>query len=281
MPTFDTPGPITAEIDILAGELRVVASDRSDTVVHVRPAEEDQERDRRAAEQTRVEFLSGTLTVRGPRHPTFGVFGKVGVLDVLVELPIGSEVEARLGAGGIRCSGELGDCRLRSGAGDVQADHVGNAVLNTGYGLIAVESVDGDAKLTTGSGKLRLRSVSGPAVLKNGNGESWVGHAGGELRIHSANGDIVTDHAAASLTANTANGEIRVRELVRGTATLRTAAGGIEIGIRSGTAARLDVHTHYGRVRNEMTSTDGPATTDEQAEVRARTAFGDIVIRRA
>jgi DUF4097 and DUF4098 domain-containing protein YvlB len=281
MPTFDTPGPITATIDILAGELRLVASDRPDTVVHVRPAEESEERDRRAAEQTRVELVSGTLTIRGPRHPAFGVFGKVGVLDVLVELPAGSEAEVKVGAGGIRCSGELGDCRLRSGAGDVQVEQTASATLSTGFGLVAAESVTGEAKLTTGSGKLRVRSVSGPAVLKNGNGESWVGHAGGELRINSANGDIVADHAAASLTANTANGDIRVRELVRGTATLRTAAGRIEIGIRPGTAARLDVHTHYGRIRNEMTGIDGPAATDEQAEVRARTSFGDIVIRRA
>ncbi|GIF40323.1 DUF4097 family beta strand repeat-containing protein [Actinoplanes xinjiangensis] len=281
MPTFDTPGPIIANVDVLAGELRVVAGDRPDTIVHVRPADESEERDRRAAEQTRVEMASGTLTIRGPRHPAFGVFGKVGVVDVLVELPAGSEVDAKIGAGGIRCSGELGDCRLRSGAGDVQVEQSGSADLTTGFGLVAVENVTGDAKLTTGSGKLRIRSVAGPAVLKNGNGESWVGHAGSELRIHSANGDIVADHAAGSLTANTANGDIRVRELVRGTATLRTAAGRIEIGIRQGTAARLDVHTHYGRVRNEMTSTDGPATTDEQAEVRARTSFGDIVIRRA
>jgi DUF4097 and DUF4098 domain-containing protein YvlB len=281
MPTFDTPGPITATVDVIAGELRVVASDRPDTVVHVRPADESEERDRRAAEETRVELLSGTLTIRGPRHPTFGVFGKVGVVDVLVELPAGSEIEAKIGAGGIRCSGELGDCRLRSGAGDVQVEQSGSANLSTGFGLVAVESVTGDAKLTTGSGKLRVRSVTGPAVLKNGNGECWVGHAGSELRIHSANGDIVADHAGASLTANTANGDIRVRELVRGTTTLRTAAGRIEIGIRQGTAARLDVNTHYGRVHNEMTSTEGPATTDEQAEVRARTGFGDIVIRRA
>ena len=126
-----------------------------------------------------------------------------------------------------------------------------------------------------------MRSVAGPAVLKNGNGETWVGHAGSELRINSANGDIAAEHAAASITANTANGDIRIRELVRGSATLRTAAGRIEIGIRPGTAARLDVHTQYGKVRNEMTAAEGPAGTDEQAEVRARTAFGDILIHRS
>ncbi len=278
MPSFDTPGPITASIDLVAGDLRVVASDRLDTVVQVRPVDETQDRDVHAAEQTRVEFSSGTLTVRGPRQPGLGIFGKVGVVDVLVELPAGSDLEAKLGAGGVRCTGVLGGCRLRSGAGDLQVEQAESLTVTTGMGLIAAENVTGDAKLTTGSGKLQVRSVAGPAVLKNGNGETWVGHAGSELRINSANGDIAADHAGSSLTANTANGDIRVRELVRGSTTLRSAAGRIEIGIRRGTAARLDVHTQYGRVRNEMTATDGPAGTDEQAEVRARTSFGDILI---
>ncbi|MDI6102752.1 DUF4097 family beta strand repeat-containing protein [Actinoplanes sp. NEAU-A12] len=281
MPTFDTPGPITASVEFSAGELRVVASDRPDTVVHVRPGDESEGRDVRAAEQTRVEFASSTLTVRGPRHPGFGVFGKVGAVDVLVEMPAGSDLEAKLGVGGVRSTGVLGGCRLRSGAGDLQVERAESLSLTTGMGLAAAENVTGDAKLTTGSGKLQVHSVAGPAVLKNGNGEVWVGHAGSELRINSANGDIIADHAAASITANTANGDIRVREVVRGETTLRTAAGRIEIGIRQGTAARLDVHTHYGKVRNEMTATDAPAETEERAEVRARTAFGDILIRRS
>ena len=38
MPTFDTPQPITATVEISAGSVRLVASDRDDTVVEVRPA---------------------------------------------------------------------------------------------------------------------------------------------------------------------------------------------------------------------------------------------------
>lgn len=281
MPTFDTPGPITASVELTAGELRVVASQRPDTVVHVRPADDADNRDVRAAEQTRVEFAAGTLTVRGPRQPGLGIFGRVGAVDVLVELPAGSDLEAKLGVGPARCTGPLGGCRLRSGAGDIQVEQAESLSLSTGLGLLTAETVTGPAKLTTGSGKLRVRSVAGPAVLRSGNGEVWIGHAGGDLQVRSANGDIAADHAAASVTANTAHGDIRVRELVRGSATLRSAAGRIEIGIRSGTAARLHVHTNHGKVHNEMTAADGPADTDEQAEVRARTAFGDILIRRA
>jgi DUF4097 and DUF4098 domain-containing protein YvlB len=281
MRTFDTPGPVEAIVELAAGELRVIAGDRPDTVVHVRPGDENESRDVRAAEQTRVEYVSGILTVRGPRHPGLGMFGRVGAVDVLVELPTGSGLEAKLGVGGVRCTGALGGCRLRSGAGDLQVEQAESLTMTTGMGLAAAENITGDAKLTTGSGKLQLHSVAGPASLKSGNGEIWVGHSGGDLKVNSANGDITADHAAAAVTANTANGDIRVRELIRGSTTLRTAAGRIEIGIRSGTAARLDVHTHYGKVRNEMTAADAPAETDERAEVHARTAFGDILIRRS
>ena len=281
MPTFDTPEPVTTSVELSAGELRVVASERPDTVVHVRPADSTESRYVAAAAQTRVEFASGTLTVRGPRQPGFGVFGRVGAVDVLVELPAGSDVQAKLGIGSAGCTGALRHCRLRSGAGDLQVEHAATVSLTTGLGLVSAGTVTGDATLTTGSGRLQVRSVAGSAVLKNGNGETWIGHAGSHVEVNSANGDIAADHTDASITANTANGDIRVRELVRGSATLRSAAGRIDVGIRPGTAAQLDVHTRFGRVRNEMTATDGPTDGDERAQVRARTAFGDILIHRS
>jgi hypothetical protein len=37
MPTFPTPEPITAVIEVVSGSVNVVASDRDDTVVSVRP----------------------------------------------------------------------------------------------------------------------------------------------------------------------------------------------------------------------------------------------------
>ena len=37
----------------------------------------------------------------------------------------------------------------------------------------------------------------------------------------------------------------------------------------------------FGKVRNDLDAAAGPAESDEKAEVRARTAFGDIVIHRS
>ncbi|MFI6265242.1 DUF4097 family beta strand repeat-containing protein [Micromonospora sp. NPDC051006] len=281
MPSFDTPGPISASVEFVSGDVRITAGPRADTVVQVRPADESDDRDVRAAEQTRVEYASGRLVIRGPKQPNFGIFGKPGTVEVSIDLPTGSGVEAKLGVGGVRCSGALADCRLKSGAGDLQVEDTDALTLHTGLGAAIAENVAGDADITTGSGKLSVRAVGGRAMLKNGNGDTWIGDAAGELRARSANGHVAAEHAAASITANTANGDIRVGELVRGSATLRTAAGRIEVGIRRGTAARLDLHTQFGKVRSELDAAAGPADTDEQAEVRARTAFGDILIHRS
>ena len=69
--------------------------------------------------------------------------------------------------------------------------------------------------------------------------------------------------------------------MTRGAAALKTGLGEIEIGISAGTAARLDVHTQFGQVHNQLDAADGPRPADQAVEVRARTSYGDIMIRRA
>ena len=67
---------------------------------------------------------------------------------------------------------------------------------------------------------------------------------------------------------------------MRGDISLKTANGRIEIGIRPGTAARLDVHTRSAGSATPSTRPTAPDRSDEVATVSARTSFGDIVIRR-
>ena len=97
----------------------------------------------------------------------------------------------------------------------------------------------------------------------------------------AANGDITVDRALSAVIAKTANGAVRIGEVVRGAIELGTANGELEVGIRHGTAAMLDVRSQFGSVRNSLTATDGPQASDQRVEVRARTSFGDIVIRRS
>jgi DUF4097 and DUF4098 domain-containing protein YvlB len=130
------------------------------------------------------------------------------------------------------------------------------------------------------AGAVRIDEVGGTTTIKNLNGSTQVGRVEGDLTCRSANGDITIDTALATVTATTSNGSIRVDEIVRGDISLKSANGHIEIGIRLGTAARLDVHTKFGRVRNSLDEADGPGESDEVATVSTRTSVGDIVIRR-
>jgi DUF4097 and DUF4098 domain-containing protein YvlB len=279
MPTFSTPKPITATIDLAAADVRVIASDRDDTVVAVHPSDTANEADVRAAEQTKVEYSAAGLQIRGPKRTLS--LRKVGSIDVTVELPSDSQIEADAGVGAMRFMGRLGKCQAKIGAGNVEVDQAGPVDLHSGAGAITVDHVSGHAEVTTGSGRLRVNQIDGSAVIKNSNGETWVGDITGELRVNAVNGAVAVGHASADLTVSSANGEIRIDDLTRGSASLKTGYGEIHFGIHLGTAAKVDAYTRFGNVRNSMDSTDSPEPSDEVLDVHARTNFGDIVIRRS
>ncbi|PTR30536.1 putative adhesin [Rhodococcus sp. OK519] len=281
MTIFSTPEPISATLSFAVGDATIAASDREDTIVEVRPSDPHRELDVRAAEQTRVEFASGMLLVKAPRPRVLGMWGKVGSVDVTVELPSGSAVEADAAVGAFRSTGTLGDCRFKTSTGDVRLGDTGTLTASTGAGTITAEIIGGDADLSTGSGKIEVRHIDGGAVVKNSNGHNRIGSVTGSLRTKTANGDVVVGSAGGDIDAATANGEVRVAELTRGIASLRSGHGELELGIRPGTAARLDVHTSFGKVHNLLTEVNAPASTGDRLEVRAHTGFGDITISRA
>lgn len=282
MPTFATPEPIAATIDVGVGYVRITASDRADTVVDVSPSDPGRQTDVLAAKQVLVEYESGRLVVRSPKLWRQALLGpKPGSVDVTIGLPTGSGVRADLGAGAFNTTGRLGECRFKTGAGDVALDHTGSLDVDSGAGTVVVDRVSGRAEISTGTGQIRVGAVEGEAVVKNSAGSIRIREVAGELRANTSAGDISVDRAGGAVTANTSLGSIRVGEIARGLAVLKSATGGIDAGIRSGTAALLDVHTGFGRVDNQLDAADSPAATDETAEVRARTSFGDITIRRA
>ena len=282
MPTFDTPEPISVTVELGVGDLRIVASDRTDTMVEVRPSDPTKKADVTAAEQTRVEYASGRLLIKAPknwRQYTFRGGGES--VDVQVELPAGSQLRGETGVAALRCRGRLGECRYKTGIGDIQLDRAGAVQLRTGVGDITVEQAGGDAELTTGSGSLRIDGIDGTAVVKNSNGDTWIGRVTGDLRVNAANGRISVDQAGGPVAAKSANGDVRLGEVAHGAVLAQTGLGKVEIGIRDGVAAWLDLNTRYGTVRNDLDTADRPGAGEEAVEVRARTAFGDITIHRS
>jgi putative adhesin len=277
MPAFDTPEPISVTAHVAAGSIQFAAGDRRDTVVDVRPRDQKRDQDVKTAEQTQVTYAGGVLTVRTPK-PT--LFGRTGTVDVTVELPAGSRVDLTGSWVQVLGEGRLGQVRVKTSSGDVRLDTTGPLQLTASHGSITVERVEGMAEITSSSGSLRVGLVDGPAVLKNSHGTTTVGAATGELRISGAHGDIDVRRAEDSVTATTAHGTLRVADVARGTVQLETSYGAIEVGIREGTAAWLDVSSGSGQVRNTLTASEAPERA-ETVKVHARTRHGNIDVLRA
>jgi len=281
MPIFDTPTPIEATIDLYSGDVRVTATDRTDTVVEIHPSDTTDASDIHAAEQTRVEFQDGKLLIKSSRPRALPSLRKTRSVQVHVQLPTGSQVRGDTGMGDLRLTGHLGECRLKSGLGNVEADHTGPLRLHTSTGNVTVDAVDGDADISTASGTLTVNQVTGTATVKNSNGPTTIGRVDGDLRTRSSNGDISVTQAAAGVDAKTANGAIRIGEVRSGSVVLKSSMGDIEVGIGEDTAAWLDVNTSSGRVRNSLDESPSRPDRSLTVEVRAQTSFGDIAIHRS
>ncbi|MCY0961099.1 MULTISPECIES: DUF4097 family beta strand repeat-containing protein [unclassified Streptomyces] len=279
MPSFDTPEAISVTARVEAGSIQFTAGDRLDTVVEVRPRDPKKDQDVRAADQTEVTYASGVLTVRTPKQRY--LVGRTGTVDVTVELPAGSGVDMTGAWAQVLGEGRLGEVRVKTSSGDVRLDTTGPLQLTASHGSITVDRVEGMAEITTSSGSLRVGTVDGPAVLKNSHGTTTIGVATGDLRVSGSNGDIEIRRAEGSVTAKTAHGTLRVGEVARGTAQLETSYGAIEVGVREGTAAWLDVNSGSGQVRNTLTASQAPESTEDTVKVHARTRHGNIDVRRA
>ena len=281
MPNYETPEPISVTLELGVGDVRIAASDRTDTVVEVRPSDEADESDVKAAQQVRVDYTNGMLRVTGPKARAFDFSRKTRSVDVSIELPSGSQLSAEMQAGDYRCAGRLGQCRLKTSAGNVSLERTGPLRLDTSAGHITADEIAGDAEISTGSGKIQIGQVEGTAVIKNSNGDTTIDAITGDLRVRAANGDIHIEHAGAGVDAKTSNGSIRLGEVNRGSIILGTAMGNLDIGIAEGTAAWLEVNTGFGHVRNLLNDTTQPDDTEQTVEIRGRTSYGDITIHRS
>lgn len=282
MPTFHTPDPISITVELGVGDLRIDASERTDTVVEVSPSNPDKKADITAAEQTRVEYANGQLAVRVPTGwRQWTPWGGDGSVDVHIGVPTGSQLRGKAGVAALRATGRLGECNFKNGVGEIQLDQAGPLKLRNGGGDISVTRALGDTEISVGSGSLHIGEIDGSAALRNTNGDTSIGGVTGDVRVNAANGKVAVDRAGAGVTAKTANGDIRLGQVARGQILAETACGKVDIGVLDGVAAWLDLNTHAGQVRSELDAAGSPVSGEETVQVRARTALGDITVRHA
>ncbi len=222
MQTFDTPAPISTVLDIPAGRIQFIGADRADTVVEVRPADVSKGRDVKVAEQTTVEYRDGVLRIEASAKNQF--LGASGSIEVTVQLPAGSRVEAKAASADFRAVGRFGDVAFEGAHGSIKLDEATSVHLVTVAGDVSIGRLHGPAEIRTGKGDIRIaEAVRGTVVLRTEAGDVSVGAATGVSaaldagtsygRIHNSLKN--TEGAAAQLDihATTAYGDIVARSL--------------------------------------------------------------------
>ena len=283
---FDTPSPIAVVLDLYVANVHIAATDRTDTIVEVRPSDPGKAADVKAAENTRVEYDDATRTLsvvtRKPRNRFVNFSKRPESIDIVIHLPTDSDVRGEVELGDYRTEGVLGAVGLKTGLGAIRIAETGDLNIRNGLGEITVDSASGAAVVHSGSGEIRISSIDGTADVSTSNGTIRLGVVTGAANVKVSNGALSVDRALSGITAANSNGEVRIGEVVRGKVIATSKNGRIDVGVRDGSAAWLELNTTVGRVYNDLASSDAPDAAEpvDKVEVHASTKLGDIVIRR-
>jgi hypothetical protein len=221
MQKFDTPAPISAVLDIPAGRVQVIAADRADTTVEVRPASPSKSRDTKTAEQTTVAYADGVLRIR-TAEPGSQLSGPSGSVEVTVQLPVGSRIEAKAASAELRGVGRLGDVAFEGAYRQIKVDEAASVRLTATDGDIEVGRLNGPAEISTARGDIRItEAVRGTVVLRTQSGDISVAAAVGvsaALDAHTDYGHISNalkndGTAELDIRATTSHGDITARSL--------------------------------------------------------------------
>ncbi|MEU7612428.1 DUF4097 family beta strand repeat-containing protein [Micromonospora sp. NPDC049204] len=221
MKTFDTPAPISAILNIPAGRIQLIAADRVDTTVEILPTDPAKSRDTRAAEQATVTYADGVLRITAAA-PSNSLIGPSGSLEVTVQLPAGSHVEARTASAELRGVGRLGDIAFEGAYRQIKIDEAASVRLTAIDGDVEVGRLNGPAEISTARGDIRIaEAVRGSVVLTTQSGDISIAAAAGV----SAALDAGTGHGRVSnalrndgttaldIRAITSRGDIAARSL--------------------------------------------------------------------
>ena len=169
MPNFATPQPITAVVEIAAGSIRLVASDRDDTVAEVRPRDESRPHDVKAAEQARIDFRNGTLSSDEQSR-------------VCVSAQGSGDRRYRT-AGRVAASMCRSHRRMSARTGGTPIASWRRRVATSRWNRWQEAS-----RPTTASGAVTAGAVKGAAVIDTASGNATIGDLDGDVKFRAASG---------------------------------------------------------------------------------------------
>jgi hypothetical protein len=260
--TYDTPGTLTLELRIPAGDITVKAQDTPVTTLTI-----DGER---SADDIRIDFDplpngGSRLVVEYRERLKWGVFGSLRDLRVELAVPTGTAVVAETGSAELEVDGALDSLSFRTGSGDLRFDSVaGDLTVKAASGDARGTAVGGDATFHAASGDLSIVGVGGTVVCRTASGDVRVGTADGSVQISAVSGDV------------------QIGSLVTGRTSIKTVSGDVEVGVAEGTDVYLDLGSTSGDVASDLEPSPGPGGDGgPDLDLSIATVSGDIRIRRA
>ncbi|MFF8192359.1 DUF4097 family beta strand repeat-containing protein [Streptomyces bobili] len=221
MQKFTTTAPISAVLDIPAGRVQVIAADRADTTVEILPADPSKSRDAKTAEQTTVAYADGVLRITASA-PGSRLTGPSGSVEVTVQLPAGSRVEAKAASAELRGVGRLGEVVFDGAYRQIKIDEAEGVRLTAIDGDVEIGRLNGPAEISTARGDIRIaEALRGTVVLRTQSGNISIAAATGV----SAALDAGTGYGRVSnalkndgtteldIRATTSHGDIAARSL--------------------------------------------------------------------
>jgi DUF4097 and DUF4098 domain-containing protein YvlB len=245
--SFSTPGPVSLDIRIPAGEVEIETDDAPETAVELEARGRDaDERERDAEISFRPRGDGYEVRVEAGRGG--GLFRRNGEYRVRIAAPHGATVRANLASTEISGRGRYQELDVKVASGDVE-----------------FEEISGEAAVNTASGDVQLERV-------------------GTAKVNSASGDVQIEESAAGADVNTASGDVQIRSVVSGEVRVNSASGDIDVGIAKGSRLWVDAQTLSGDTTSELDLESGETIeTDEGplVELKARSMSGDISVKRA
>ncbi|HWD78133.1 MAG TPA: DUF4097 family beta strand repeat-containing protein, partial [Kribbella sp.] len=150
--------------------------------------------DVKAAEQVVVEYADGKLQVRHPKLRS--IFSKrYGAVEVVIDLPVGSDLQGYTAKGDYVVEGRVGACELKTANGDIH--------VTTATGNVRAKSATGNVTVDDAAAEVHVRTA---------NGDIRVGTSGtGPVDLYTATGEVavtVPAGTAAALDARTSVGRV-------------------------------------------------------------------------
>ncbi|WP_030927805.1 DUF4097 family beta strand repeat-containing protein, partial [Streptomyces sp. NRRL B-24720] len=177
-------------------------------------------RDVKAAEQTTTEYVDGVLRVEVPVKNQY--LGPSGAVEVTVQLPAGSRIEAKAAGTEFRAVGRLGDIVFDGAYHQIKIDEAAGVRLSAVDGDVEVGRLGGPAEISTARGDIRIaEAVHGKVVLSTQSGDISVAAAAGvsaSLDAGTSFGRVSNDlkndgTAELAIHATTSQGDITARSL--------------------------------------------------------------------